>query len=109
MPNNPLTGFPIVIEQSGNMLPIISLAAVAFAAFCGAAPPHGPPKPSLPSSFEWKSSGPLIFPKNDTRGVAGVKDPSVIYWKGKYHVFASTAQYVFLFFSLPNFPADFRR
>jgi hypothetical protein len=47
---------------------------------------------NLPSSFNWTSSDILISPKNDGRGVAGVKDPSIIYYKGTYHVFASTAQ-----------------
>ena len=47
---------------------------------------------SLPSSFRWTSSGPLIGPKNDGRGIAGIKDPSVVYHNGRYHVFASTAR-----------------
>lgn len=46
----------------------------------------------LPSSFEWSSTGPLIAPKNDGRNISGIKDPSIIYYKGSYHVFASTAQ-----------------
>ncbi|KAK2793565.1 hypothetical protein FQN52_001151 [Onygenales sp. PD_12] len=47
---------------------------------------------SLPSSFEWSSSGALVGPKDDDRHLAGIKDPSVIYYEDKYHVFASTAQ-----------------
>jgi hypothetical protein len=48
---------------------------------------------SLPADgdFEWLSSGPLIFPKNDTREIKGVKDPSIIFYNGYYHVFFSTA------------------
>jgi len=46
----------------------------------------------LPSSFKWNSTGPLIEPKDDGRNLAGIKDPSIIYYEGKYHVFASTAQ-----------------
>jgi endo-1,4-beta-xylanase len=47
---------------------------------------------SLPSSFRWSSSGPLIAPKPDaTHNIAGIKDPSVVYYNGKYHVFASVA------------------
>jgi hypothetical protein len=49
-------------------------------------------KNGIPSSFQWNSTGPLIFPKNDTRGIAGIKDPSIIEINGTYHVFASTAQ-----------------
>lgn len=47
---------------------------------------------SLPSSFEWSSSDVLIAPKSDGRNIAGIKDPSIVYYNGKYHVFASTAQ-----------------
>ncbi|MEU9918227.1 non-reducing end alpha-L-arabinofuranosidase family hydrolase [Streptomyces sp. NPDC051001] len=47
---------------------------------------------ALPSRFSWSSSGALIGPKPDaSHNVAAVKDPSVVYYNGKYHVFASTA------------------
>lgn len=47
---------------------------------------------TLPTSFRWRSSGALISPKPDaTHSVAGIKDPSVVYYNGKYHVFASVA------------------
>ncbi|MFE9957351.1 non-reducing end alpha-L-arabinofuranosidase family hydrolase [Micromonospora sp. NPDC005299] len=55
-------------------------------------PSSPPPTGSLPSSFRWSSSGALIGPKNDGRGIAGIKDPSVVYYNGRYHVFASTAK-----------------
>ncbi|SDG59041.1 Cellulose binding domain-containing protein [Lentzea fradiae] len=49
------------------------------------------PVPGLPSSFSWSSSGQLISPKPDsTHANVAVKDPSVVYHDGKYHVFAST-------------------
>ncbi|KAG5959080.1 hypothetical protein E4U58_005090 [Claviceps cyperi] len=47
---------------------------------------------ALPSKFSWTSSEPLIQPKSDGRNINGIKDPSVIFFDGKYHVFASTAQ-----------------
>lgn len=47
---------------------------------------------ALPSSFKWTSSGPLVYPKDDGRNIAGIKDPSVVLVNGTYHVFASTAQ-----------------
>ncbi|WP_369264166.1 non-reducing end alpha-L-arabinofuranosidase family hydrolase [Streptomyces sp. R35] len=47
---------------------------------------------ALPSTFTWSSSGALISPKPDsTHNIAGIKDPTVVYYNGKYHVFASTA------------------
>ncbi|MCP2170475.1 non-reducing end alpha-L-arabinofuranosidase family hydrolase [Goodfellowiella coeruleoviolacea] len=47
---------------------------------------------SLPSRYSWSSSGPLIAPKSDaTHNIAGIKDPSVVYHNGKWHVFASVA------------------
>lgn len=50
------------------------------------------PGQGLPSSFRWTSSGPLISPKKDSRNLAGVKDPSVVYYNGRWHVFATTAK-----------------
>ncbi|KAJ8077925.1 hypothetical protein PM082_000125 [Marasmius tenuissimus] len=42
-------------------------------------------------SFKWTSGQPLLQPKSDGRNLAALKDPSIIYYNGKYHVFASTA------------------
>ncbi|KAK7466233.1 hypothetical protein VKT23_004961 [Stygiomarasmius scandens] len=42
-------------------------------------------------TFSWTSSGPLIAPKNDGRNIAALKDPSIVFYNGAYHVFASTA------------------
>ncbi|MBT2225038.1 non-reducing end alpha-L-arabinofuranosidase family hydrolase [Nonomuraea sp. NEAU-A123] len=50
-----------------------------------------PPTGNLPSSFRWSSSGALIAPKSDaTHDIRAVKDPSVVYHDGRWHVFAST-------------------
>ncbi|KAF4625738.1 hypothetical protein G7Y89_g12426 [Cudoniella acicularis] len=60
---------------------------------------------SLPSSFKWTSSAALIGPKDDSRKIAGIKDPSVIEVNGTYHVFASTAQssgYNLVYFSFTD-------
>src|ERR1700712_4492675 len=46
----------------------------------------------IPNSFKWSSSDVLISPKNDSRGIAGIKDPSIVEINGTYHVFASTEQ-----------------
>ncbi|KAK4141494.1 glycosyl hydrolase family 62-domain-containing protein [Dichotomopilus funicola] len=55
--------------------------------------PGKPGKPvTLPEEFEWKSTGPLIGPKDDDRQLAGIKDPTIIEKDGTYHVFASTAK-----------------
>ncbi|KAK4114417.1 glycoside hydrolase family 62 protein [Canariomyces notabilis] len=62
--------------------------------------------PAIPSSFKWTSSGPLVGPKNDGRGVAGIKDPSIVEINGTYHVFASTAQssgYNLVYFRFTDF------
>ncbi|MFF7163825.1 non-reducing end alpha-L-arabinofuranosidase family hydrolase [Streptomyces sp. NPDC008086] len=47
---------------------------------------------ALPSRYSWTSSGQLISPKSDaTHNIAGIKDPTVVQYNGKYHVFASVA------------------
>ena len=55
-------------------------------------PPTTPAGGQLPNPIRWSSSGQLIAPKSDaTHNIAGIKDPSVVYASGKYHVFASVA------------------
>lgn len=55
-------------------------------------PPTTAPTGTLPSSFQWSSSAALISPKPDANhSPAAIKDPSVVYADGKWHVFASTA------------------
>ncbi|MFI6094631.1 non-reducing end alpha-L-arabinofuranosidase family hydrolase [Lentzea sp. NPDC051213] len=52
------------------------------------APPAGT---ALPSRFQWRSSAQLIGPKSDaTHSIRAVKDPSVVYHDGRWHVFASS-------------------
>jgi endo-1,4-beta-xylanase len=43
----------------------------------------------LPSSFQWRSTGPLIAPHGSD--LASVKDPSVVHAGGSWHVFVTTA------------------
>jgi endo-1,4-beta-xylanase len=61
----------------------------------------------LPSSFEWFSSDQVIGPQSDaTHVVEGIKDPSVVYYQGKYHVFASIANadgYSMVYLSFEDF------
>jgi hypothetical protein len=44
--------------------------------------------PSLPSRFRWKSSGPLISASAGS-DVRGIKDPTVVRYGGRWHVFAT--------------------
>ena len=77
-------------------------ACGAAAAAEGGTParPAPTPKTSIPTSsrapsdgsFYWKSSAPLIGPQPDpAQTVYAVKDPSVVFANGKYHVFMTTA------------------
>lgn len=99
------------------MLPglFLALAAVVAAVPNGYQPsppppppgPPGPPKPhdGLPSKFSWTSTDVLVTPKNDSRQLAGIKDPSIIHHKGVYHVFASSARaegYNLLYFNFTD-------
>jgi endo-1,4-beta-xylanase len=46
----------------------------------------------LPASFSWSSTGPLIAPRPDPgHPVVSVKDPTVFRYKGRWHVYATTA------------------
>lgn len=60
---------------------VVGSAAVALAA-----------GPSEPTGFAWTSSAPLLTPPADGGpDFYGVKDPSVVYHDGKYHLFMTTA------------------
>ncbi|MBV9380203.1 MAG: cellulose binding domain-containing protein [Streptosporangiaceae bacterium] len=52
--------------------------------------PTPTPAGSLPSSFQWSSSGVLISPHSDSHNIIAVKDPSVVYYNGQWYVAAST-------------------
>lgn len=69
---------------------MLAILAGAFGLLLGVA--VSPSAAALPSSFQWRSSGPLISAKSDaTHSIAAIKDPSVVYHNGRWHVFASTA------------------
>lgn len=62
---------------------------------------------SLPSTFSWSSTDALVGPKDDSRGLSAIKDPSIVYYNNAYHVFASTvsesAGYNLVYFTFSNF------
>jgi hypothetical protein len=48
------------------------------------------PTCDLPTTFKWKSSPPLINPKPPNgKTFASIKDPTIVFYEGKYHVFAT--------------------
>ncbi|EMD94144.1 glycoside hydrolase family 62 protein [Bipolaris maydis ATCC 48331] len=60
----------------------------------------------LPNTFTWSSSGVLVSPKQDSRQIQGIKDPTIIQNNGVYHVFASTAKeagYNLVYFNFTDF------
>jgi hypothetical protein len=44
----------------------------------------------LSTSFQWRSGAPVISPRVDANGVTGLKDASVVYDGGRWHVFVTT-------------------
>ncbi|MEU1013917.1 non-reducing end alpha-L-arabinofuranosidase family hydrolase [Streptomyces sp. NPDC005890] len=79
---------PLLFDGAGNKK--AAYGAVLSALGGTAAAPSA--AAALPSSFRWSSSKQLIAPKPDaTHKIAGIKDPSVVYYNGKWHVFASVA------------------
>lgn len=68
---------------------IVALGLVSGLAACSTSL-HAP-KPAA-ATFSWVSSPPLISPQPDPgQTIYGVKDPSIVYVDGKYHVFMTTA------------------
>ncbi|MFE4757696.1 non-reducing end alpha-L-arabinofuranosidase family hydrolase [Streptomyces mirabilis] len=93
---------PLLFDRNGNKKPAYNAALTALGGTPTAASGSTTARrtavrsaksaAALPSTFKWSSSGALISPKPDaTHNIAGIKDPTVVYFNGKYHVFASTA------------------
>ncbi|MDX3245870.1 non-reducing end alpha-L-arabinofuranosidase family hydrolase [Streptomyces sp. ME18-1-4] len=84
---------PLLFDRNGNKKAAYRSALTAMGGTPAARTAVAPrSSAALPSSFSWSSSGALIAPKPDsTHNIAGIKDPTVVYYNGKYHVFASTA------------------
>ncbi|WP_371650553.1 non-reducing end alpha-L-arabinofuranosidase family hydrolase [Streptomyces mirabilis] len=93
---------PLLFDRNGNKKPAYNAALTALGGTPTAASGSTTAQrmavrsaksaAALPSSFTWNSSGALISPKPDaTHNIAGIKDPTVVYYNGRYHVFASTA------------------
>ncbi|MDT7839705.1 non-reducing end alpha-L-arabinofuranosidase family hydrolase [Streptomyces justiciae] len=82
---------PLLFDRSGNKKPAYNAALTAMGGTPTAARKTADAA-ALPSRYSWSSSGPLIAPKPDsTHNIAGIKDPTVVQYNGKYHVFASVA------------------
>jgi endo-1,4-beta-xylanase len=64
----------------------------------------------LPSSFQWKSSGPLIAPTSDaSHSILSIKDPSIVFFKGRWNVYASIANSMGNYSLVYTSFRDFRR
>ena len=71
-----------------------SLANLAVA-FCGLLSINGfgssALAQSIPTSYSWTSTGPLISAKSDaTHNIIAVKDPSAVLYNGRWVIYAST-------------------
>ncbi|TPQ22522.1 non-reducing end alpha-L-arabinofuranosidase family hydrolase [Streptomyces sporangiiformans] len=90
---------PLLFDRNGNKKPAYQATLSALGgtaatqqATTARSPRSAAAPAALPSRFSWSSSGTLISPKSDaTHNIAGIKDPTVVRYNGKYHVFASTA------------------
>jgi len=76
----------------------LAAASLLHLAAAPATPPPAAPTPAaaqatpLAGPFEWKSSGVLIQPVSDSaHNLVSVKDPTVVYFGDKWHVYATTA------------------
>ncbi len=86
-----------------TMLAVVTAVATASALGLSAGPAAAAPsrqasashasaaRHSLPTSFSWRSSGPLISPHSDSHDIVAVKDPSVVRYRGRWYVAASVA------------------
>jgi endo-1,4-beta-xylanase len=57
----------------------------------GSRPDAGGASCELPATIKWKGSGPIISPRSDAaHSLVAVKDPSVVFFNNKWHVYASS-------------------
>ncbi|MFF7654794.1 non-reducing end alpha-L-arabinofuranosidase family hydrolase [Streptomyces sp. NPDC007983] len=84
---------PLLFDNNGNKKAAYNATLTALGGTPAVTTKATPaPAASLPSSFRWNSSGILMSPKPDaTHNIAGLKDPTVVRYNGKWHVFASVA------------------
>ncbi|MPY61267.1 glycoside hydrolase [Streptomyces spongiae] len=76
----------------GGLALLLGAVVAPSSAAPGGADSEAESAAALPAGFTWKSSNVLISPKSDsTHNLAAVKDPSVVFHNGKWHVYASTA------------------
>jgi hypothetical protein len=71
---------------------LLVVGALSSIAATPGAPATPAPASPIVGPFKWKSSGILIKPvSDDTHHLVSVKDPSIVYYDNKWHVFATTA------------------
>jgi endo-1,4-beta-xylanase len=76
------------IERPVRLLAV----GVALLASVALSPVGAEATTGLPSSFRWESSGQLIAPQSDaTHSIVSIKDPSIVFFKGRWNVYASVA------------------
>lgn len=60
-----------------------------LAPLCAAEPADLPPPFATP--LQWIASDVLVKPASDARGIVSVKDPSIVRYHGRWHIYATTA------------------
>ncbi|MBN2591746.1 MAG: hypothetical protein JXA96_17905 [Sedimentisphaerales bacterium] len=77
-----------ILDSSGNPLKGYTVSLTKDAAIASAGSSEFPIK--LP--LKWKASGKLLSPKpDDGHPSLSVKDPTIVYYEGKWHVYATSA------------------
>jgi endo-1,4-beta-xylanase len=73
----------------GTMLAAVIACAAAGCSRDAGSP--GTPMCALPAGFAWSSPGPVLMPKSDAaHNLVSIKDPSIVRFRDKWHVFVST-------------------
>lgn len=102
---NRVSAFAVALSFFAGLAPAAIMpqaCAQGTAGRVAAAAPKTDPLPPVPTAapregaiggqFHWSSTAPLILPKPDAaHQVVALKDPSIVYANGKFHVFMTTA------------------
>jgi len=90
MPHQPDVTTEIIITDPSMPTRNLAASCLVLASLCSN--PLSAQTGAEPSSFSWTSTDPIVSPVADAgHPIVSVKDPTVVRFNGKWHVFATTA------------------
>ncbi|HEX5400639.1 MAG TPA: non-reducing end alpha-L-arabinofuranosidase family hydrolase [Verrucomicrobiae bacterium] len=74
-----------------STIPFLLFLVVGSSGALRAAKPAVVVPPPLNAPLQWTASDVLVKPAADARGIVSIKDPSIVRYNGRWHIYATTA------------------